>query len=734
MGLLAVLTSAQTALRNPGFEQGEGGDIPGWNTTAFAKEQGFQLAVTKSGCTEGAQCALLSGPAQPPANAFNNVIQSLPGSGFHGKVVRLSAAIRAEGAGTRAQMWIRLDAADRSMIKLDNMSGRPVTSAEWKRYETTMAVSPDVASVTLGVMQFGSGKVWVDDVRLEITGEFPIEGPRPLTTQGLRNLIAFTRLYGYVRFFHPSDQAAATDWQRFAMEGARAVESAANDSELIAKLTAMLRPIAPTVQIYEARQPAPALHEALQSGKAAKHLTYHHEGVQLAETLMSAYQGPYRSSRETTSGSLPEPYRAELVPGIRTTVPLAVPVDADGTLPHLPKPAKEGPSVGVLQDRGARLADIVVLWNVFQHFSPYLDLAETDWNAQLRTALESAAKATTTEESARNVQRLVAAIKDGHGFVSGPGVPFPTSLSPIGWDWIQGQAIITRGPEGVSPGDRILAINGTSVEAKLAELRPFISSASEGFLMWRAFDEINRCQRAVPEIQLELEPWSAPGTRTKVTLACKAGPYTKESPTETRPDMTAELEPGIFYIDLDRITMDAWKAVLPKLPAAKGLIFDLRGYPNQVALDVLARLTDKEIRSPRWNVPVLPQPDRQKMDYRVSGWPVQPIGPHLTAPAAFLIDGRAISYAETVMGMVENYKLAAIVGQPTAGTNGNVNPFRLPSGLSVSWSGMLVLKHDGSRHHGIGIRPTVPVTRTRKGVAEGKDEILLRGIAVVKGL
>ncbi len=47
---------------------------------------------------------------------------------------------------------------------------------------------------------------------------------------------------------------------------------------------------------------------------------------------------------------------------------------------------------------------------------------------------------------------------------------------------------------------------------------------------------------------------------------------------------------------------------------------------------------------------------------------------------------------------------------------------------------MLVLKHDGSRHHGIGIRPTVPVTRTRKGVAEGKDEILLRGIAVVKGL
>jgi hypothetical protein len=46
---------------------------------------------------------------------------------------------------------------------------------------------------------------------------------------------------------------------------------------------------------------------------------------------------------------------------------------------------------------------------------------------------------------------------------------------------------------------------------------------------------------------------------------------------------------------------------------------------------------------------------------------------------------------------------------------------------------MKVLKHDNSQHHGIGIIPTVPVNRTRKGVAEEKDEILLRAIEVVKG-
>ena len=109
-----------------------------------------------------------------------------------------------------------------------------------------------------------------------------------------------------------------------------------------------------------------------------------------------------------------------------------------------------------------------------------------------------------------------------------------------------------------------------------------------------------------------------------------------------------------------------------------------------------------------------------------------PQQPYFKARRVFLTDGRAISYAETVMGIVEHFKLGEIVGGPTAGTNGNVNPFKLPGGYTISWTGMKVLKHDGSQHHGIGILPTVPVSRTRKGVAEGKDEILLRGLEVVR--
>jgi C-terminal processing protease CtpA/Prc len=108
-----------------------------------------------------------------------------------------------------------------------------------------------------------------------------------------------------------------------------------------------------------------------------------------------------------------------------------------------------------------------------------------------------------------------------------------------------------------------------------------------------------------------------------------------------------------------------------------------------------------------------------------------PAEPRISGRIVFLTDGRAISYAESWMGIIEAYRLADIVGEPTAGTNGNVNPIVLPGNYRVAWTGMLVLKHDGSRHHGIGIQPTIPVSRTIAGVAAGRDEQLERALRLI---
>src|SRR6185503_18343722 len=89
------------------------------------------------------------------------------------------------------------------------------------------------------------------------------------TARRVANLHAFARLYGVVRWFHPSDAAAAVDWDRFARDGAHRVVDAMDQRALRATLTELFAPIAPTMHIGGAgEQPpdVPTLHPASTAG------------------------------------------------------------------------------------------------------------------------------------------------------------------------------------------------------------------------------------------------------------------------------------------------------------------------------------------------------------------------------------------------------------------------------------------------------------------------------------
>jgi C-terminal processing protease CtpA/Prc len=733
--LLAGVAFAQAKVENPGFEQGELGSVPtGWSFPPAAAQAGFAVKLVDQGCPSGARCAMLTGVTPPPADKFGNLMQTLPAGGYTQRRIRLRAAIRVEGVQTRAQMWLRLDRADNTVAFLEDMGSRPVTASEWNIYDIETDVGFDVSRIVFGVLLFGGGTAWVDDVSLDILNEIhkdKIEPARPLTSQGLTNLTAFAKLYGYVRHFHPSDQAARTDWDNFAVEGVRSVETAASTDELVERLQKLFQPIAPTVQVYLSgkRSPPPT------APAGPEIIRYKHNGVGIASAVIA--NNIYKSEREKQPAPLPDlpkPFEAELVPGITASIPLVLFVDSGGTLPHAPFPDSSGVYARSAEDRGTRLAAVVIAWNVFQHFYPYFDVVKTDWPAELSKALRTAATDSGPDDFQKTLQRLVAALKDGHGRV-GSARQSQNLFPPLTLDWVEGQFLVTRvqkgKSEGVAPGDRVLKIDGKPLEQATAEQRALISGATEQWIRYRSAGALSTCN-ATGRMTLDLEPFSNPSATHTVDLVCVPLKFKDmETYTEPRPDTVTELEPGIIYVDLDRINVADWNAVIPRLDKAKGIIFDMRGYPGQPGIQSLAHLTKTTIRSAKWNVSSALMPDRLDSPYHESGWDVPPQKPYFTARRVFLTDGRAISYAETVMGIVEHFKLADIVGGPTAGTNGNVNPFKLPGGYTIYWTGMKVLKHDGSQHHGIGILPTVPVARTRKGVAEGKDEILLRGLEVV---
>lgn len=67
----------------------------------------------------------------------------------------------------------------------------------------------------------------------------------------ISNIASFAKLYGYVRYFHPSEEAAKMNWDNFVYYGIKDVENAANAKVLKQKLTALFYPIAPSVKLFE---------------------------------------------------------------------------------------------------------------------------------------------------------------------------------------------------------------------------------------------------------------------------------------------------------------------------------------------------------------------------------------------------------------------------------------------------------------------------------------------------
>lgn len=560
--------------------------------------------------------------------------------------------------------------------------------------------------------------------------------PAPLSERGLANLVAFGRLLGYVRYFHPSDQAATTDWETFAIAGVDRVERARSPDELRQKLEELFQPVAPTLRL--STRPLPALKPAmlLRSGEhPTRAVGWWHHGWSGESSASARWYYGRRISQVIDARSdsilpLGSEVNLDLGGGVWCSMPMTLYADEEATLPHGSSPSlsprRSEDWIPTGHDRATRLADVTLFWNTAQHFYPYFDVVGTNWPAELPLALREAATDRDGASFELALRRLVAGLRDGHGTVNSPyGDPRPI---PLYWRFVEGHLAVLRTDstiaDRVHPGDVVTAIQGRPVVEWVKDAEGIKPAATPQFLSFRVAEAL-QVMSGRDTVALDLR--SPSGLTRRARVPRRLGPLMRPP----RPDSIAEVRPGVMYLDLDRISSEEFERALPRILAAKGVVLDLRGYPWRIWTAPITHMIDSTITSPRWNIPIITRPDHLDSVLESSNWTIQPAAPRIRARMAFLIDGSAISAAETFLGIVEYYRLAELVGEPTAGTNGDVATQRLPGGYVVTFTGMQVLKHDGSRHHGVGILPTVPVSPTLAGVQAGRDEQLEKAIEVV---
>ncbi|WP_293390035.1 hypothetical protein [Nevskia sp.] len=100
----------------------------------------------------------------------------------------------------------------------------------------------------------------------------------------IENLVAFSRLYGTVRWFYPGDEAANFDWDRFAVYGVGRVREAQGREQLQAVLEELFLPVAANLRIYMEGDAAPATERLLPSDPADMQLVaWQHLGAGLGQ-------------------------------------------------------------------------------------------------------------------------------------------------------------------------------------------------------------------------------------------------------------------------------------------------------------------------------------------------------------------------------------------------------------------------------------------------------------------
>jgi hypothetical protein len=421
----------------------------------------------------------------------------------------------------------------------------------------------------------------------------------------------------------------------------------------------------------------------------------------------------------------------ELVPGLRARVPLSLPDGSARTEPAR-QPSLDGlraaldglPTSGDGPD--TRLADVVVAWNVLRHFYPYWDEAGVDWDARLEPQLETALDAQSRAAQRDVLRALVADARDGHGSVADPTDRERRGRLPLQLAVVEGRLVViaSAAADEVPVGTVVAAIDGVPARERLEkEMR-----LASGSLQWResrAAAELTTGPRG-STARLSIE--SGKVRRDVVLTRTATDPL-----AEKRPAPATELEPGIWYVDLSRVTMEQLQPRLATLAAAQGVVFDVRGYPTDAGAGLIPHLLAAP-EDDRWmHVAKLIGPFGRSAGWASFGWDLQPSAPRLAGRIAFLTDARAISYAESVMGYVADHHLGTIVGTPTAGTNGNVASFVVPGGFRIMFTGMRVTRHDGkTRRHLFGIEPDVLVAPSVTALRAGHDEVLERALALVR--
>ncbi len=441
------------------------------------------------------------------------------------------------------------------------------------------------------------------------------------------------------------------------------------------------------------------------------------------------------------------------------------------------EPAIERPPTSTILTESERIFGLVTVYRMAkQHFAYFDQVSNLDWDQAFMDFLPQVEAEKDLYEYYRILQRFAALLQDGHTQVYlPPSIRKNLDRLPLSLDFIENQwVVIMRHPtqeileKDIPPGSILESIEGLPPgEYFEKSFFPYISAGN----LERKHTVLNWEANFPKDTKIQMKFRYPDGSRHSRMLPAnrKTIEWTQDlrekfiEPIHRAPYFSFKRLPGdILYVRYGRCDSSSpWAfaelIVDSRSQWPRALILDLRGNgggntPTEVAQCLISKpIKNFQFRS-RWSISYIDAQMRRAsqsaqlseklfaerkswygLDEKyTSAWfspgfanrEIQPEGIHYDGPLVILVDGYTGSAAEDLVVLLRGNDRGTVIGEKTSGSTGQPLFFDLPGGGSCRICTVNVRFPDGREFVGPGIQPDIPVERTIKGIAAGKDEIL----------
>ena len=394
-------------------------------------------------------------------------------------------------------------------------------------------------------------------------------------------------------------------------------------------------------------------------------------------------------------------------------------------------------------DVNYRLLTLFRFWNVINYYYPYKYAVGKPWDNVLRDMIPVMIDAADTLCYHKALAKMSATINDSHGSIW-PSVfnSFTGKYSPpFNFMLIEGKAVVTKIADSllfrntnIQVGSVISSIDGIAVRDRIRANLSYVPASNYGGKLktMHAFILNSRSPYSLYAFQ----------NPDKKKFVARIKQVERDFIKEyldfmgmTSPLTAKVLDNNIGYIffsNLNRKNLDSAMNVVAK---TKAIIFDMRNYPadgyaTYYTPDYL--LSRPKIYA-RNTYPDFTLPGIFKYKVANDDTDFSRVGKYNARPypgkIILLVDYRTQSAAEWACMTLMTAADVIVIGNQTAGADGNVTRATLPGNYKINFSGLGIYFPDGAETQRKGIPINIKVKYTIRDIIQHRDPVLDRAIA-----